>query len=1635
MTTSTSCDLVVAAVTDVNDTATISSPWKTEASYTSGFPMYVIDNLPSGASAGSAVNAQATLSSSDRDWVVGEMAFRAAATTAPAQPTKLAFTTSVQTDTSWTCSSAVTVQAQNGSGTPTNTSTGLYVNLSGTGMSYFQDPNCQYPITTQATPALVASTVSDNSSGALTTSPINTTGATLLVAAECGWCEPPGTLSDSNNNTWHPLTEYGDSGVCTSIQMFYSYAPTTSTNHTFTNAGTGYNSLAVMAFSGTLSTSSVYDASTGGKSTSPSFQPGNIAPSQLGELVTSFACSGSTDATTGSVSSPFTLANYLYGNANGSNAEDTGSAYWISTSEAQVNPSWTFSGDSDNVAAIATFKTGATGVPSVLIGAGTDSATYYFESAAPADNTVTTSNVSDTAGLLAWWKLDDGSGTSAVDSSGNGHTGTLVNSPTWTTGMLNGALGFNGTNQYVNFGNVTALGGLSAITVSGWVKSTSAVETHIADKSACVGTANTGSWELLFGGNPGPGIPQMCIYPPGLGAYCAYNESGAKVNDGQWHLLTGTWDGVNLDVYADGVLQGTETSSFGMYAGTQVVDIGGYCNGDFDVGPETVDDVRVYNRALSAAEIASVMSDRGLATVSQTETVSVVPYTWIGGTVGTNGCDGNWTTGACWQGGNVPSNGNIAHFDGNCTSNCSPAITGPIDVGGIWMHTGYSGSISPGTNNVTVENSFEEDGGTFTGSSGTFLDEGSFTLTGGTFTAGSGPLTFDGGNVLISGGTFTSTSGTAWDAIGNDNTFVISGSASFNANGGIFLFGDPASDNNLTIVVPASAIFNNVTFQAGNDSNDSLSGTMSIGGSLTFDSNPGSTLRGGTFAVRGGVTATSGPATGSTLELVGSGNQTVSSVTGGGLPESVVIASTGGTVTFTGNFDPIYNWTYVSGTVNMGTTTIPFGNPSSGNNVNITSGSMVFNNVTFQGGNSSWATVTGTMSVGGNLALNNSNNDSTISGGTVSLAGNLSVSSGAGGNAGIGFTGSGTQTYTRTGGTMPTGPITVTGGAPALVQSNAQGGGSLSSLAYTSNVTKGNLLVVGLNFSGATSNTNAPTDTLGNTWVDSGSGCVRFNTGNGCLQLFYVLSSNASGADTLTLPTSSSGGYATFSATIYEFSWNGPAGTLDVVQANAIAATTAGTGNETTGSDTTTGADLIIGYFSQVHGPDTVGAGFTSPNGDINGIMEYLNQSGPGSIAALVNDGYGSGDPYGAILASFKPSGGTSGGLQLLSDMPLSNGQSLNVVAGTLDLNSHNLTGSPALAVSNNATVEAQGGETVTATETFGTGSTAVYYGTGDYSASNLALGNTYGNLSFTGSGGKWMSNAALTVNGNVSANAGQFAMSASNATLNGNLGVASGATFSTGGNNVNLQGNLTDNGTFTCTTGCRVKLNSGSSHAISGSSTFYNLTMDDSGNTAADTLTFQNGSTQTVTGTLTLNGNTTHNLKLRSDSTGTQWLVNPSSSSVTDVDVEDSDNTNATAISANGASVNSGNNTNWAFNVISLVQQATGSWSSGTTYTVTLSTAPTNGNVVVLGQGVSGTSANNTISSISQTGVTWHKATSSHTNDDSEIWYGEVGSGASTTVTVTLAWNADLRAPGQPQRVERHRDFKRADRQRHGRQ
>ncbi|QTA78941.1 Immunoglobulin-like fold-containing protein [Desulfonema limicola] len=164
--------------------------------------------------------------------------------------------------------------------------------------------------------------------------------------------------------------------------------------------------------------------------------------------------------------------------------------------------------------------------------------------------------------------------------------------------------------------------------------------------------------------------------------------------------------------------------------------------------------------------------------------------------------------------------------------------------------------------------------------------------------------------------------------------------------------------------------------------------------------------------------------------------------------------------------------------------------------------------------------------------------------------------------------------------------------------------------------------------------------------------------------------------------------------------------------------------------------------------------------------------------------------------------------------------------------------------------------------------------------------------------------------------------------TINKSILISSGATLNA--NNFDLVIGIAwgnQGGTFIPGTGT-VTFN-GTDSQISGTNTFYNLTKTAA---AASTLYFTAGETQTITGTLNLQGVSGGLLSLRSDTPGTQWNIDPQGTrTVSYVDVQDSNNINAGAITAFN-STNSGNNINWTFLAFEPTVQASGLSFSGIT-------------------------------------------------------------------------------------------------------
>ena len=207
----------------------------------------------------------------------------------------------------------------------------------------------------------------------------------------------------------------------------------------------------------------------------------------------------------------------------------------------------------------------------------------------------------DKNGLVGYWPLNDGNGTQAGDFSGNGRTGTITGA-TWTSGKRGGALSFDGVNNTVSLSGSLPLNP-SGFTFSHWIKTTSSAGQMYTIGNAGGGDGyrfglSNGNISFLIGDTPHSYTETTC--------------GTAKANDGKWHLITGTFqssgnfscylDGVFLASVAVGNFSSMQTGAPGLGKPPCCVAFAG-----------SMDDIRIYNRILSAAEISNLYNSKETA--------------------------------------------------------------------------------------------------------------------------------------------------------------------------------------------------------------------------------------------------------------------------------------------------------------------------------------------------------------------------------------------------------------------------------------------------------------------------------------------------------------------------------------------------------------------------------------------------------------------------------------------------------------------------------------------------------------------------------------------------------------------------------------------------------------------------------------------------------------------------------------------------------------------------------------------------------------------------------------------------------------------------------------------------------------
>ncbi len=290
-------------------------------------------------------------------------------------------------------------------------------------------------------------------------------------------------------------------------------------------------------------------------------------------------------------------------------------------------------------------------------------------------------------GLVLYWPMNEGAGTSnakITDHSGNGHTATfpIAFYPGWVNGKFGKALAFTTSPTQTNPVTFSAISVGTTHTVSMWI--------YI--------TANCASWGNLFASDGGNGL--YCLSLPGgngTGNKIDYYYSGDHLSStpiplNQWHHIAVSNNTGTVTFYLDGVADGTASGLIGFTASRMGNDSGS------DSFSGYIDDLRVYNRAFSDAEVLALYKSGstkiGLSNSSP-------------GTLA-QGLTGYWTFDGKDMVSNVADlsgNGNTGYLTNFTSTTTVPGKIGQaLNFDGVddYVNVGSNTSIRPGTGDFSV---------------------------------------------------------------------------------------------------------------------------------------------------------------------------------------------------------------------------------------------------------------------------------------------------------------------------------------------------------------------------------------------------------------------------------------------------------------------------------------------------------------------------------------------------------------------------------------------------------------------------------------------------------------------------------------------------------------------------------------------------------------------------------------------------------------------------------------------------------------------------------------------------------------------------------------------------------------------
>jgi hypothetical protein len=212
-----------------------------------------------------------------------------------------------------------------------------------------------------------------------------------------------------------------------------------------------------------------------------------------------------------------------------------------------------------------------------------------------------------TLGAVAHWRLDERFGAVAVDSTGNGHNGTVAGA-SWTAGQRDNALSFDGTDDRVECGAWDVSG--TAITVCAWVKLDAAfVDNDARILSKAVGIQEQEHWWMLSTTTSG-GQRRLRVRLKAGGSTTTLIAASGNLSLNTWWHVAASYDGATLRLFLNGAEVGSAPK-------TGALDANNSAAGWIGANPPTayapfrgiIDDVHIYNTAMDAAAVTAVMNE------------------------------------------------------------------------------------------------------------------------------------------------------------------------------------------------------------------------------------------------------------------------------------------------------------------------------------------------------------------------------------------------------------------------------------------------------------------------------------------------------------------------------------------------------------------------------------------------------------------------------------------------------------------------------------------------------------------------------------------------------------------------------------------------------------------------------------------------------------------------------------------------------------------------------------------------------------------------------------------------------------------------------------------------------------------